>query len=192
MRRALKGLVVVALSISTTYSDAHSNNLQQDIFVIDMDKVENETKIGKGIKDKVEKYMLSIKKQIEMLEKFSEMKDQDVNSKHISEDIDSYPPDFNLEQFKNATDKNKHLMLYSLAQKKSNKVNEVTRSVILKMQNFIKEKIKCVAQKRKASLILDKSALLYGESVVDITSEVIGEIDKNCQEFTFPKELSKF
>ena len=158
-----------------------------DTLVIDWEKIEKETKIGKAIKAKLENYMLYIKKQIELLEGYA-----DKSTSAAKLDKGFCLSEFDLEQFKNATDKNRHLMLYSLAQKKSNRVNEISRIVVAEMQRVVKDKVMRIARCRKAKLVLEKSTLFYAESVADISDEVIREVDKVADTFEYPCELKNF
>lgn len=167
------------------------NNSDKEILVVDLERIEIESEIGKSVREKVEKYMISIRHQMEQLETLAESLQQKNEKYPSSLGKNIKISGFNFEEFKNTSQKGRHLMLYALAQKKSAKVNEITKQVGYSMQRFFKEQIRCIAKARKSSIVLDNSVIFYGESVSDITDEVIALANKKSKQFKFPKELCK-
>lgn len=192
MKNFLKISFFLFLASNSDISSAETScSNKNEILVVDLERIEVESEIGKNVREKVERYMLSIRHQMEQLEKLAESLQQKNKKYDSSLEKKIKISDFNFEKFKNTSQKDRHLMLYALAQKKSAKVNEITKQVSYSMQNFFREQIKCIAKAKKATLVLDNSVIFYGESVSDITDEVINLANKKSNKFKFPKELCK-
>ncbi len=189
-------LIVLSLFIhmgSNAESRAISNSDCIKILVIDFEKTENDSDIGKKIQFLFDRWMADIKKQIEALEKIAESLEKSSDEKK-SFDIKSKVniPDFDVKKFEGETQKNRRIMLYSLAQKKSLKMHSLMKDVSGKFNKFIREKVRKIAERCNSDIVFDSSVLIYGKCTKDITDEVIREINADKRSFEIPEVLKNY
>lgn len=191
-------VLIVSLCLSSCASlfakkNMNTNNEHIKILVVDLERAENESDIGKKLQLLFDRWMADAKKQIELLERIAESLEKEPehnNDCKLRNKINI--SDFDISKFKECTEKNRRIMLYSLAKKKSQKMQSLMKEVSTKFNKFIRGKIKDVAERHNSDMVIDSSVLVYGKNTEDITDIVIKEINSSKECFKIPEVLKNY
>ena len=184
----------VLLMLCFTFSLSSVTVADDHIAVVDYSVAFSQTKIGKEIREKVSYILSNLRKQFADLEdklKAGKAK-KSYNPKSAGVVFDK-KIDFDATAYMNSSEKDKHLMLYTLAQKKSNEISDLAAQAEKNLRILIKKTIEKVAGRMKLKVVLDKSAVVYSDActVKDITKEVIKQADADIKKFEYPKGLER-
>lgn len=189
----MKKFLILTVAISQMTFNVWAEGIGPDIVVVDYSVVFAKCKAGRNVSEKISKILSTLRSKFADLEeqlKLSESrKSHNSKSSHVVFDKNI---DFDAKAYRNSSEKDKHLMLYTLAQRKSNEVSDIAAQGEKNLRCFIKETITKVAMEMKVKLVLDKSAVVYADkSIVDITNKVIKQADIDIAKFKYPKGMEK-
>lgn len=179
-------LVIALQMVCWTYAqECH------DIVVVDYAVAFAKSKVGINVSNKISTILRDLKNRFAALEdKLRAAASKKICNPRSSNVVFDKNIDFDATVYINSSEKDKHLMLYTLAQKKSNEVSDLAAEAEKNLRAFIKRTIKKVAAEIKVKIVLDKSAIVYSDSsVVDITDKVIKQADIDMGNFKYPKGM---
>lgn len=165
------------------------------VATVDYIEIVEQSKVGCNIREKIQNLMDSIRRKIEKLEesvRAASTQNGNSNTPSINAVFDNRA-EFDPEVYKRSSEKDRHLMIYSLAQKKSNEVSAIAAKSQKALKEFIKSHIRKIANLKGIDVVLDKSAVAYKNSKVsDITKDVIASVNADHKKFVYPEGLEKY
>ena len=163
-------LIIIFLLISFT-AESNSNI---PVKYIDLNRIVNESNIGKQIKDLIVNERVNFNKKHQNLEKKLEKNKSDILSKKnilskedFQKEVDNHQKNVNAYQLK----KKQNL-------EKMNKKNlEYSRNFMIKIDKIVLE----YSKQNSIDLLLKKDALIVSNSNLDITNEILVEVDNKIK-----------
>lgn len=176
----------IALSVIFSFSVCSADEVK--IATVDFVKLVETSKIGKELKRRLKKLMDDIRKKISSLENGLKNIDSSPKNKQLYNAI--FKSDFDVDAYVKSSDKDKHLMLYSLVQQLSNEVSVAAAKGEQRLKDLITETVEQVAKLRSIDVVIDKTAIAYSNGKLrDITNDVIKSLDQKACNFKYPEKL---
>lgn len=177
---------LIALSLVFSLSFCSADEIK--IATVDFVKLVEASKIGKELKCRLKKLMDDIRKKISKLENGLKNIDSIPKNKQTYNAI--FKSDFDVDAYVKSSDKDKHLMLYSLVQQLSNEVSVAASNGEQRLKDLITETVEQVAKLKSIDVVIDKTAIAYSNwKLRDITNDVIKSLDQKCCNFKYPEKL---
>jgi len=172
----------IALSIAgmtgfTAFNSAEAQNAQKStvILIVDRAQLVSQSKAGKTIPDQAEKVQANVIKELE------------AEVAKLKKDIESYQKNASLmsDEVRQKTEQELAMrQQYGLPQREKI-VSQAFQLALQNAQNKIllesQPILKDIVDKRGATILLDRSAVMYAAVETDITQEVIAELDKKMK-----------
>ncbi|MGE0408553.1 MAG: OmpH family outer membrane protein [Amphiplicatus sp.] len=162
----------VGAGVATSAAEAQQAAKAPVVLIVDRAELIAQSKAGKTIPDQIEKIQNTVKGELE------------VEASKLQKDIESYQKNASLmsQEVREKTEKELAMrQQYGLPQQVQI-MEQALQAVLQNAENKVLIEatpiLKDIVEKRGATLMLDKSAVLYAASETDITAEVIAALDK--------------
>ena len=177
-------VLLVSFFCNVAYADVK-------IGMVNYTKIIEQSKVGKDTRSKVKKLMDDVRRKFAVLEDIlKESKNRSVNNSKALGVVFSNKSDFDVNAYKNSNEKDKYLMLHTFARRKSDEVAEIAAEARRLLEQFAYGIIQQIAKEKCVDIVIDSSLVLYkSNTVIDITEDVVKNMDKNCYKFKLPNKL---
>ena len=182
----IKRFIVILLFLLVCSQTAFAIESKAMIGIVNFMTCITESKYGKNEQEQLE----NIKKQWSTLIEETEKEISDLNSKMEDQDyLDGLSPeaeeDLKMKQSAMYQDLSKYQnQLYQI-------LNQANYFLIQKMSSSISKASEAIAHNRRLDIVLNKEACFYNNPKIDITEQVIHEMDKNYAKETVKNESEK-
>lgn len=182
----IKRFIVILLFLLVCSQTAFAIESKAMIGIVNFMTCITESKYGKNEQEQLE----NIKKQWSTLIEETEKEIGELNSKMEDQDyLDGLSPeaeeDLKMKQSAMYQDLTKYQnQLYQI-------LNQANYFLIQKMSTSISKASEAIAQNRRLDIVLNKEACFYNNPKIDITEQVIHEMDKNYEKETVKNESEK-
>ncbi len=170
----LSFLTVVALFVATKSSFAKQSSKNSLILVVDIEKVVNESLVGKDVQAKIQKEYSKIQKKID--EKKAELtkEAQDLQLKKSKLSASEY-------EEKTLNLQNKIMILDTKFQEDIESLQKKQQDIVQKIIDPAKEICSEIAKDMGVGLVVSSGAVLYSSTTNDITIDVIKKLDEKIK-----------
>ncbi|NGX28641.1 MAG: hypothetical protein K940chlam1_00825 [Candidatus Anoxychlamydiales bacterium] len=182
----IKRFIVILLFLLVCSQTAFAIESKAMIGIVNFMTCITESKYGKNEQEQLE----NIKKQWSTLIEETEKEIGELNSKMEDQDyLDGLSPEAEEDL------KMKQSAMYQDLAKYQNQLyqilNQANYFLIQKMSTNISKASEAIAQNRRLDIVLNKEACFYNNPKIDITEQVIHEMDKNYEKETVKNESEK-